>query len=183
MTTYGEVGINVGGIGRWTRFVLGIVVLILVATDFYPSTHAHAASFYWLFVVSFLVIIATYTSIHVLIGDKLIGKNPLWATLIFVVPTMFLLIAPMVSPALSIGNWIDYPVLNHPFELALLLYIGASFFAQWRDKYGGCEVVSIPNLFFRKNYGSYCVPLLPLDLAEKFITDKAEKLQNSKQLN
>ena len=176
MTTYGKVGMNVGGVGRWTRLVLGVVVIFLIATDFYPATHPHSFSFYLLMVASLLALTAIYTSIHVLIGDKLIGKNPLWATLIFVVPTMFLLIAPMVNPILAIGYWINFPTLNHPFQLALLLYIGASFFVQWRDKYGGCEVVSIPNLFVRKNYGSYCVPLLPLDIAEKFIVEKVGKV-------
>lgn len=176
MTTYGEVGINVGRVGRWTRFVLGIIVVLIVAADFFTTSHAHLASFYVLMVTSFLGLTAAYTSIHVLIGDKLIGKNSLWATLIFVVPTMFLLIAPAFNPNLSIGYWINYPALNHPFELALILYIGVSFFVQWRDRYGGCEVVSIPNLFFRKNYGSYCVPLLPLDMVEKFIVEKTTKV-------
>ena len=27
MASYGEVGINVGSVGRWTRFVLGIVMI------------------------------------------------------------------------------------------------------------------------------------------------------------
>jgi hypothetical protein len=172
MTSYGEVGVNVGSVGRWTRFVLGIVVFILVATDLFFTTHTHSSTFYLLMVMSFLAILAIFTSVHVLIGDKLINKNSIWATLIFVVPTMFLLIAPDVNLGMQIGYWINIPALNHPFQMALILYIGISFFAQWRDKYGGCEVVSIPNLFFRKNYGSYCVPLLPLDIVEKLIVEK-----------
>jgi len=53
-----------------------------------------------------------------------------------------------------------------------LLYVGASFFFQWGARYGGCEVVAIPNFLFKKNYGSYCVPLLPLDVIEKAIVEK-----------
>jgi len=175
MTSYGEVGVNVGSVGRWIRFVLGIVVFILVATDLFFSTHTHSSSFYLMMVMSFLAILAIYTSVHVLIGDKLINKNSIWATLIFVVPTMFLLIAPYVDSGMQIGYWINIPALNHPFEMALILYLGVSFIVQWRDKYGGCEVVSIPNLLFRKNYGSYCVPLLPLDIIEKFIVERTGK--------
>ena len=175
MTTYGEVGVNVGHVGRWVRFILGIVVILFVTTDLFSSTHAHTLFFYLTMVISFLAIMTIFTSVHVLIGDKLVDKSSVWATLIFVVPTMFLLVAPFVNSNLQVGYWINFPELNHPFQMALIVYIGVSFFVQWRDKYGGCEVVSIPNLFFKKNYGSYCVPLLPLDLIEKLLIERTDK--------
>ena len=37
MASYGEVGVNIGSFGRWTRFVLGILIIALAATDFYPE--------------------------------------------------------------------------------------------------------------------------------------------------
>ncbi len=172
MASYGELGVNVGSVGRWTRFVLGILIVAIVATDFYPTTHTHSAASYLMMALSFLGITAVYTLVHVLIGDKLIGKSAWWGTLIFVVPTIFLLIAPAFDPSLQVGYWVNLPALNHPFELALLLYVGISFFFQWRAEYGGCEVLAIPNFLFRKNYGSYCVPLLPLDAIEKLIVEK-----------
>ncbi len=172
MASYGELGVNVGSVGRWTRFVLGILIVASVATDFYPATHTHSAAFYLMIALSFLGITAVYTTVHMLVGDKLNGKNAWWGTLIFVVPAMFLLIAPGFDPSLQVGYWLNLPALNPPFMLALLLYVGISFFFQWRAEYGGCEVVAIPNFLFRKNYGSYCVPLLPLDAIEKFIVEK-----------
>ena len=172
MASYGELGVNVGSVGRWTRFVLGILIVALVATDFYPATHTHSAASYLMMALSFLGIMAVYTLVHMLIGDKLNGKSAWWGTLIFVVPTIFLLIAPEFDPSLQVGYWVNLPALNHPFELALLLYVGISFFFQWRAEYGGCEVVAIPNFLFRKNYGSYCVPLLPVDAIEKLIVEK-----------
>ncbi len=172
MASYGELGVNVGSVGRWTRFVLGILIVAFVATDFYPITHTHSAASYLMMALSFLGITAVYTTVHMLVGDKLNGKNAWWGTLIFVVPAMFLLIAPGFDPSLQVGYWLNLPALNHPFMLALLLYVGISFFFQWRAEYGGCEVVAIPNFLFRKNYGSYCVPLLPLDAIEKFIVEK-----------
>ncbi len=175
MTSYGEVGVNVGSVGRWTRFVMGIGLIALVAADFYPVTHTHNLMSYLMIAISFVAITGIYTLVHVLIGDKLSGKNAWWGTFIFVVPAMFLLIAPAVNSGLQVGHWLNLPELNHPFRLALLLYIGTSFFFQWRAKYGGCEVVSIPNFIFKKNYGSYCVPLLPLDVTEKFIVDRLSK--------
>ncbi len=172
MTNYGEVGVNVGSVGRWTRFVLGILMIVYVATDFYPARHTHDMASYLMMILSFAGILAAYTMVHVAIGDKLAGRSAWWGTMIFVVPAMFLLIAPSFNSSLQIGHWLNLPALNHPFQIALLSYIGISFFFQWRDKYGGCEVVTIPNFIVNKNYGSYCVPLLPLDLAEKFIVNK-----------
>ncbi len=172
MASYGEVGVNVGSVGRWTRFVLGILIVASVATDFYPVTHTHSAASYLMMALSFLGITGVYTLVHILIGDKLSGKSAWWGTLIFVVPVMFLLIGPAFNPSLQVGHWLNMPALNHPFMLALLLYVGISFFFQWRAKYGGCEVVAIPNFLFRKSYGSYCVPLLPLDAIEKLIVEK-----------
>ncbi len=172
MAGYGEVGVNVGSVGRWTRFVLGILIIALVATDFYPVTHAHSAAFYFMMTLSFVGIIIVYTLVHITIGDKLRGKSAWWGTLIFVVPVMFLLLGPSFDPSLQVGHWLNMPALNHPFMLALLLYVGVSFFFQWGARYGGCEAVAIPNFLFRKNYGSYCVPLLPLDVIEKAIVEK-----------
>ena len=178
MASYGEVGVNVGSVGRWTRFVLGILVMVIVAMDFFSATHTHNLAAYIMMVLSFIAILGVYTLGHVLIGDKLSGKSAWWGTMIFVVPTMFLLIAPSFNPSLQIGHWLNLPALNHPFLIALYLYVGISFFFQWRAKYGGCEVVAIPNFIFKKNYGSYRVPLLPLDVLEKLIVNKISN-QNS----
>ena len=52
MAGYGEVGVNVGSVGRWTRFVLGILIIVFVATDFYPVTHAHSAASFLMMVLS-----------------------------------------------------------------------------------------------------------------------------------
>ncbi len=172
MESYGELGVNVGSVGRWTRFVLGVLTVAFVATDFYSGTHTHSIATYLMMALSFLGIMGIYTLGHMLIGDRLRGKSAWWGTLIFVVPAMFLLLGPAFDPSLQVGHWLNMPALNHPFMLALLLYFGISFFFQWRAEYGGCEVVAIPNFLFKKNYGSYCVPLLPLDFVEKMIVEK-----------
>lgn len=180
MANYGAVGINVGSVGRWTRFVLGIVVMLIVAGDLITASHGHNMNTYLLIVVSFFGITGVYTLVHVLVGDRLKGRSAWWGTFIFVVPIMFALIAPEFDRQLQIGYLFNLPELNHPFQLALFLYIGISFFFQWRAKYGGCEVVTIPNFILRKNYGSYCVPLLPLDMLEKFIVDKISERRDAK---
>ena len=179
MASYGEVGVNIGPVGRWTRFVLGILVIVFVATDLVSGTHTHDMASYLMMVLSFVAIVGVYMLGHVLIGDKLYGKSAWWGTMIFVAPAMFLLIAPMFDPSLQIGHLLNLPALNHPFRIALLSYIGISFFFQWQAKYGGCEVVTIPNFIFKKNYGSYCVPLLPLDMLEKLVVEKVGEARSS----
>ena len=42
----------------------------------------------------------------------------------------------------------------------------------WRLNYGGCEVVSVPILLFRKRYPTYCIPLVALDAVEKAIVER-----------
>jgi hypothetical protein len=54
----------------------------------------------------------------------------------------------------------------------MLSYIGLSFLLQWRLNYGGCEVVSLPILLFRKRYPTYCIPLVVLDAVEKAVVDR-----------
>ncbi len=83
MASYGEVGINVGSVGRWTRFVLGILMLSVVAMDFYSASHTHDMASYLMMVLSFVAILGVYTLGHVLIGDKLreAGSNPARAVL------------------------------------------------------------------------------------------------------
>ncbi len=82
MASYGEVGVNVGTVGRWARFVLGILIIAFVVTDFYPVTHAHSTASYLMLAFSFAGIIIVYTLVHITIGDKLRGKSAWWGTLI-----------------------------------------------------------------------------------------------------
>ncbi|MEE2898284.1 MAG: DUF6410 domain-containing protein [Gemmatimonadota bacterium] len=64
---------------------------------------------------------------------------------------------------------------------AMLLYVGISLLVQFFTTYGGCEVIAIQNLIFRKRASSYCVPLLPLDLAEKAIVDRLARRRPSRE--
>ena len=78
---------------------------------------------------------------------------------------------PTHSVKVSGAYLIGMPFVNHPLMLAMLLYVGISLAVQFLTKYGGCEVIAIQNLIYRKRCSSYCMPLLPLDMAEKAIVD------------
>ncbi len=164
-----QVGLTVGPVGRFIRFLLGLLILLIVVSDVLSSSHGHSLADYLMIALSFVGLVLIYSAAFLFLVPTVVGRNAWWATVIFVLPTMFLIIAPGINPELQVGNWLGYPVLDHPFMLALLTYLGVSFLLQWWDKYGGCEVIAIPKIVFRKSCASYCVPLLPIDIAEKKI--------------
>ena len=82
----------------------------------------------------------------------------------------------------SFGYLIGLPYVNHPITIAILLYVGISLPIQFFTRYGGCEVIAIQNLIYRKECSSYCVPLLPLDMAEKAIVDRLAQRREAKSM-
>jgi hypothetical protein len=84
-----------------------------------------------------------------------------------------------VGPALLVALWdllvrpwarVDLP---EALPAAMALYVGLSLILQWRIKYGGCEVVSLPILLFKRRYPSYCIPLVAVDAVEKAVVDRS----------
>ena len=59
------------------------------------------------------------------------------------------------------------------------VYIVLSFILQWRIKYGGCEVVALPIILFKKRYTTYCMPLVALDAVEKRVMDTLAKSETT----
>ena len=173
MSKYGKVGREVGVVGRWIRLLMGISISSLVLLDFVAGTHTHSLRTNLLIVLFFVGFVFAYQAAYLLIGEKIKDKSPWIATAIFVFPAMYFSFvnAFVVPPELSFGYLIGMPYVNHPITIAMLLYIGISFPIQFFTKYGGCEVIAIQNLIHKKNYSSYCVPLLPIDFLEKIIVD------------
>ncbi len=175
MTVKHQVGHTLGPVGRSIRLLLGLLILFTVITDLITSGHSHTLSTVLLFVSSFIGLVLLYSATYLFLAPTITGRSAWWATIVFVFPTMFLIIAPAINPELQIGTLVGYSVLDHPFMLALLAYLGISFLIQWWDRYGGCEVIAIPNLVFRKSCASYCVPLLPIDMAERKIKKRLSR--------
>ncbi len=172
MSKYGKVGRDVGICGRWIRLLIGIVMTLVVLYDFFGGTHTHSLRTNTLIVLFFVGFVFAYLVGYLLIAEKIKDKNPWIATMIFVFPAMYFFMNGFVVPyELSFGYLIGMPYINHPITIAIILYVGISFPIQFFTKYGGCEVIAIQNLIYRKNYSSYCVPLLPIDILEKTIVD------------
>ncbi len=172
MSKYGQVGWDVGFIGRWFRLAMGIGVTMLFAFDFLGGSHTHSLRTNVLTGLVFVGFVLVYFAAYLLVIERVKGKSPWIPTMIFVFPAMYFLINGLFLPLeLSFGYLIGMPYVNHPITLAMLIYVGISLGVQFFTKYGGCEVIAIQNLIYRKRCLSYCVPLLPLDMAEKAIVD------------
>ena len=172
MSEYGQVGWDVGIVGRWFRLVMGVLVTLFVLFDFLGGAHTHSLRTNVLTAVFFVGFVLAYLAAYLLIIERVKDRSPWIPTMIFVFPAMYFVANGMVVPfELSFGSLIGMPYVNHPISLAILLYVGVSLPVQFFTKYGGCEVIAIQNLIYRKRCASYCVPLLPLDMAEKAIVD------------
>ncbi len=168
---YGTLGVDVGVMRHWARFVFGILLLLLVGLNLIArfSSSAAALQFFGQLLIYFVAITVVYTGVYWVLGE--IGVLPRlspWAgTAIFVGPAFVVawwnfLLAPLTGFFLPETFW-----------LAMLAYIGLSFLLQWRLGYGGCEVVALPILLFRKRYPTYCIPLVALDALEKALVDRS----------
>lgn len=169
---FGTLGLDVGVLGRWSRLISGLLILIPlvvnVGLSFSPSVSS--IRFYGLFLVYFIAILVVYSLAYRFLGERFLARvNPWVTTVIFVGPAILvdwwnLLVAPFTNLGLP-----------QPLVLAMTVYIAISLILQWRIKYGGCEVVSIPILLFRRRYPSYCIPLVVIDAVEKVVVDTKAK--------
>ncbi len=164
---FGTLGLDVGVVGRWSRLVWGLLILIPIVYDISTrSDLLDSGDFYLKGAVYLGGITAAYVLVYWAFGERFFATaNPWVNTAIF------------VGPAFTVGWW---PIIGAPLTgveipealaLAMGLYIGISFILQWRIGYGGCEVVSIPIILLRRRYVTYCVPLVALDAVEKKIID------------
>ena len=168
---YGTLGINVGIVGRWIRFGYAFLILVPMILGAIQSFNPSAQVFmFTLFVLlNFAGITAVYLAAYYYLG-KFFSKNH-----------GILNTAILVGPVFVIAFWNPFFsrftgfLVPSAFLTALTLYFGISLLVQWKLKYGGCEVVSFPILFFKKRYKTYCIPLVVVDAAEKVVVDKVFK--------
>lgn len=166
---YGKLGVDVGIFGRWSRLFWGILILapLTIATLQDIADGGVSSSFYVQTALYFAGILVAYTAVYWFLGERLFARANPWINTVI-----------LVGPAIVVAWWnlILYPItgfrLPGPLQLAMGLYIGISFILQWKISYGGCEVVSIPILLFKRRYATYCVPLVALDAVEKAIIDR-----------
>lgn len=159
-----QLGLDAGPIGRVSRLILGglipiySIIRILLANDL-------TLGFYGQAVLYFAAIFLAYLAAHYYLGERLLARVNPW------VGTIILVGAPSVALLFRLGP--------PPFQIALGLYISISLIFNFIMSYGGCEVMALPSLIFRRRYVVYC-PWNVIDLADKAIADgRAKSLATS----
>ncbi len=140
------IGRQVGGCGRWTRFVLGLLGLVYIGTE--VAHLGPSALLLERLAGGLLLTTALYIVLFWLLGERV--SQPWLRTVIFWLPALFILLP---------GGW----------GLGVLLYWSVACLLTALVSYGGCEVVALPSLLFRRYYTVYC-PLNAIDLIERRYT-------------
>ncbi len=163
---FGTLGLDVGVVGRWSRLLWGLLLLVPVAYAVFTSDLLDSGAFYLEAALYLVGITAAYVFVYWALGERFFSTANAWSNT-----------AILVGPAFAVGWW---PItvgrltgieLPEALVLGMGVYIGISFILQWRIGYGGCEVVSIPIILLRRRYVTYCIPLVALDVVEKKIID------------
>ena len=146
------VGREIGGYGRCSRLVLGLLGLIYIGTSIAQS--GLSALLIGQLAGGLLLTAVLYLVLFWTLGDRV--RHPWLRTLIFWLPIVFI-------PFLFLIPW--------GWGFGVLLYVCISLIVAALSAYGGCEVVGFPSLLFRRHYAIYC-PLNAIDLVERRYTQR-----------
>lgn len=151
------IGRDITPLGRWLRLIFGLLLILysglrmislIDRVDPLPLLG------------SFLAILVVYYAAYLMLEKPLLArKNPWLNALVFVVPSLVIVFVPAFPEALRVGM-----VLYWGFTMVLNSLIG----------YGGCEVLAVPTLVYKRRYDVYC-PTNVVDLAEQAITGNRGK--------
>ena len=145
-------GHDLGTVGRWSRIVIGVLgVGWAVSASVQQGVLPESA----LYVV---VIALAYLAAHRLLGERVLGKMNPW------VGTVLLVGSAVVIPGIQ--------ALPLELRLGMVAYFSASLFVNAAANYGGCEVLALPSLLFRRWYTVYC-PLNVIDVAERAVAGES----------
>jgi hypothetical protein len=146
------VGQEVGSCGRCTRFVLGLLGLLYIGTAVVHS--GLSAALIGQIAGGFLLTLVLYVVVFWQLGDRV---RHIWLrTVIFWLPAAFV-------PFLFLILW--------GWGFGVLLYLCVSIIVAALSSYGGCEVVALPGILFRRQNAIYC-PLNAIDLIERRYTQR-----------
>src|SRR5258708_1911723 len=144
------IGREVGGGGRCTRLVLGLLGLGYVGME--VSQSGPSATLIGHLASGLLLTAALYIVLFLLLGERV--RHPWLRTILFWLPAAFI-------PFLFLIPW--------GWGFGVLLYLSVSLIVAALSSYGGCEVVAFPSLLFRRHCTVYC-PLNAIDLVERRYT-------------
>ena len=161
------IGYDVRIVGRLARLVGGLIPLILILMDIVilDNPIPEVAPLILLRdTVQYMIAVAVvYAALYYLLSDRFLNwlsrVNPWISTAIFVGP-------PIAVAVLSLGP--------DAFRLGLGSYVAASAILAAAISYGGCEVVALPALLFKRRHIVYC-PYNIIDVMEDVVVKNAQK--------
>ena len=143
--------------GRWVRLILGLLFIVAVGLSTISLTDRVDVL---PLLVSFLVILVVYYIGYLALEKPLLAHgNPWLNALVFVVPALVIVVVPVFPPALRAG---------------MTLYWGVMLVLNSLMRYGGCEVLALPTLVYKRRYDVYC-PTNILDAAEQAVARNRNK--------
>ena len=149
------VGQEVGSCGRCTRVVLGLLGLVYIGGSVAQS--GLSAALLGQIGGSLLLTAILYIALFWVLGARVLSHLHPWIrTGIFWGPMLFI-------PLLLLISW--------GWGFGMLLYLSVTLIVGGLTSYGGCEVVALPSLLFRRHYTVYC-PLNAIDLVERRYTKR-----------
>lgn len=136
-------------------------IAFVVSIAYHLVTQPPSVGFYGATALYFIATFGVYLAAHYFLGERLFARtNPWVATGILVGPVVVVYIFQVGSPA---------------FQLALSLYIAISLIFNFVMSNGGCEVMAIPSLIFRRKYVIYC-PWNAVDVVDKAFAERTTKV-------
>jgi hypothetical protein len=144
-------------IGRVVRFILGLLLILYAGLSTISLTNRVAVL---PLLASFLGILVVYFVAYLALEKPLLARmNPWLNALVFVVPSLVIVFAPLFPAPLQVG---------------MILYWGVTSVLNSLIGYGGCEVLAVPTLVYKRRYDVYC-PTNVFDAAEQAIAGNRRK--------
>jgi hypothetical protein len=161
------IGYDVRIVGRLARLVGGLIPLILILMDIIilDNPIPKVAPLILLRDTGLYLIAVTiaYATVYSLLSDRFLdwlGRVNPW------IPTAILVGPPIAVMVLSLGP--------DAFRLGLGMYVTASAILAAAMSYGGCEVVALPTLLFKRRYVVYC-PYNIVDVIEEAFVQSGQQ--------
>jgi Family of unknown function (DUF6410) len=152
------IGFHIGPFGRYARLIFALYFLVFFVVNPLVLNSQPLDDFltFALETLGWVVAIAAiYMVSFYFLGELLLSKmNPWTGTLFFLgLPTLIGMLGYMPQP----------------IQIAFGLYVPLSLILIFFMRYGGCEVVALPSLIFRKRFTMYC-PYNAMDAIEAGVT-------------
>lgn len=137
--------------GRWIRLISGLMFIVFAGLTTISKTDRVDLL---PLLVSFVAILVVYYAAYLVLEKPLLAHMHPWLnSLVFVVPSLVIVFLPVFPAALRVG---------------MVLYWGVMSVLNGLMRYGGCEVLAVPTLIYKRRYDVYC-PTNVFDVAEQAI--------------